>query len=369
MAATSPTPAEQAAALQARLFEQRLREHRLLVRGLTSQRAGLCMADGWEMSRETIDGDFDLDDSVLGRLMQVQVGPEGAARGGPAVRAAPPSAPTRAAPAGPGALERYLFPANPAAPSGSAQRFAQEVPGAVYGPGNVLANSSAALAGSLQFLGERTGRQAMAEGLQAIMERRAAQVRLAPGVDLYNAAGPRQQPRVRLRVRGLPITQLQAMVPGAGGPAGQWRLGGSGATASLRARGMSAEQLRQTQAMVGQQRLPSALQWTQGRVGGGVLAFAPSLVLDAYSSIETDLHTGQRRFNGDAFLVASARSQSGNALGFGVGMAAVAVAAVFVAGWPLILVGLGAGVLAQVAWSSFGGSDAAERAAREALAR
>jgi hypothetical protein len=95
---TSPTPAEQAAALQARLFEQRLREHRLLVRGLTSQRPGLCMADGWEMSRETIDGDFDLDDSVLGRLMQVQVGPEGAARGGPAVRAAPPSAPTRAAP-------------------------------------------------------------------------------------------------------------------------------------------------------------------------------------------------------------------------------------------------------------------------------
>jgi len=46
---------------------------------------------------------------------------------------------------------------------------------------------------------------------------------------------------------------------------------------------------------------------------------------------------------------------------------AVALGVVAAVGWPVVLVGLGAGVVAQIAWGYFGADEAAARQAEKAL--
>lgn len=362
----SHTPAQLAANAQGRAAAVAVREHRANVAAMTHSRAGMCMANGWDVSIETIDGDFELDAPLLRRLFD----PE--ATSGPSLRAAPPMAGGLSTPAGPSALEPYLFPPLATAALGSSARYAEEVPGAVYGPGNLLSNVGSATAGALQGMGERAGARTLQQGVQAIMSRAAQRVVVAPGMALYNAAQPHQTPRVRLRVRGLPIAQVRAMVPGLGGPVTQWRVNGPGTGASLRVRGMTAQQLRQTAILAGQERLPAGVRWASGRVGGGILTFGPTAALDFYSAIETDLQTGSRSFNVQAFAVAEARNQSGNAVGFGAGMLVTGVAVVVggaatAASAPVVLLALGVGLIAQVVWNAAGGADWAEGTARSAL--
>ena len=112
---------------------------------------------------------------------------------------------------------------------------------------------------------------------------------------------------------------------------------------------------------------PNWLRLTQYRVGGGVLALAPSAALDLYNATEMDLRTREFNFNGRQFLVASARSQSGNAVGFGFALIAVASAGGMVAGAPLVLVGLGVGILVQVVSNWSGQSDREANAMTRAL--
>jgi hypothetical protein len=366
-----PVPASHSAAqvtanAQARATADAVRDHRANVATMTNSRAGMCMANGWEVSIETIDGDFELDAALLRRLIDPQ------ATSGPSLRAAPPMTSGSSTPAGPSALEQYLFPPPATAPLGSPTRYGEELPGALSGPGNLLSNVGSASAGALQGLGERAGGRALQQGVQAIVSRAAQRVVIAPGVELYNAAQPRQTPRVRLRVRGLPIAQVRAMVPGFGGPVTQWRLNGPGTGASLRVRGMTAQQLRQTAILAGQERLPAGVRWASGRVGGGILTFGPTAALDFYSAIETDLQTGSRSFNVQAFALAEARNQSGNAVGFGAGMVVTGVAVVVggaaaAASAPVVLLALGVGLMAQVVWNAAGGADWAEGGARAAL--
>lgn len=73
-------------------------------------------------------------------------------------------------------------------------------------------------------------------------------------------------------------------------------------------------------------------------------------------------------------LITSARNQSGNALGLAASIAAVPAAVataagvgLTVAGAPLVLIGLVAGLAVQVIWNSAGGADFAEKQARAAL--
>jgi hypothetical protein len=359
-----PSAAQRAAQAQALPLLQQLQQHRQAVSTLVTSRAGMCMANGWEVTTEHIDGDFELDAPFIARLLE-----QG---NGPTMRAAPPRAGSATPPAGPSAVERYLFPEPATAPLRSVERFAEEVPGAAYGPGNLAANVAAASAGALQSLGERRGAQAMRDGVIAILERRAQRVTLAPGLELYNSAEPRQRPRVRLRARGLPIATVRAMVPGSGGPVTQWRVNGAGNTASLRVRGMTSQQLRQTAILAGSERLPGSLRWASGPVGGGVLTFGPTAVLDFYSAIEVDLQTGQRSFNHHSFLVNQARNQSGNAVGFGAGMVVTGVAlvaggAAAAASAPVLIIAFGVGLVAQVVWNAAGGADWAEGQARAGL--
>lgn len=358
--------AQQIALEQSLLFEQQFLGHRQVLQSLACARGGFCMADGWQVGTQVIDGEFDLDAPMIRQLLM------DADQRGPSMRAAPSPLQRTPAPAGPSAMERYLNPTPPSAPLRTLERVGQEVPGTVYGPGNLLGNVASATSGALQGLGERTGRRAMEDGVRAILAGRARLVTLAPGVELYNAAQGRQMPRVRLRVRGLPIATIQGMIPGSGGPVTQWRANGPGTAASLKVQGMTPQQMRQTHILAGQQRLPRALQWAGGRVGGGVLTFGPTLVLDAYASIETDLQTGQRSFNGRNFALSQARNQSGNAAGMLTGMAVTGVAvmvggAALAASAPVLLIAFGAGMIAQVVWNASGAADMAEDLARRAM--
>ena len=102
------------------------------------------------------------------------------------------------------------------------------------------------------------------------------------------------------------------------------------------------------------------------RLGGGLRAFGPSAALDLYGSVS--YRNGSFDFDRKGFLIRSAKSQSGNALGFASGAAvasgAVALGLVSAVGWPVILIGLGTGIVAQTVWGATGMDEwAADRAA------
>lgn len=361
MAEMPKSAAQQAADANAFLAAQSYFNHRSQLQTLLAARPGMCMADGLHVQQQVIDGDFGLDDPLLQQLLQ-------GANSGPVMRAAsPPRSMRSSSPAGPSAMERYLASPPSAGSPFSAHRLREEVPGAVYGPGNLLGNSSAALSGAMRGMAERDLATGLREGIEAIRSGQAQRVRLSPLMELYNTASARRQPVVRLRVRGLPITVVQQSIPAASGPQSQWRPNPSQNASTLPARNMTAQQIRNAAVLAADHGQPGWLRWTQGRVGGGVLAFAPSAALDIYNATEVDLHAREFSFNGRQFLVDSARSQSGNLAGFAGGAMAVVVAGGALAGAPLLLFGLGVGIIVQVVWNWSGRADAAAAAMERAL--
>lgn len=361
MAEMPKTAAQQAADTHAFLAARSYFDHRSQWQSLLAARPGMCMADGLAVQQQTIDGDFDLDDPVVQQVLQ-------GGRPGPVMRAAPVPAPRPAlTPTGPSALERYVSSPLPAGAPYSAQRLREEVPGAVSGPGNVLANSTAALSGALRGAAERDLATRLREGIQAILGGTTTRVRLSPTMELYSTAAARRRPVVRLRVRGLPIAVVRQSIPALGGVQNQWRPNPSQNASTLPTRSMTAQQMRNAAVLAADHGQPSWLRWTQGRVGGGVLAFAPSAALDLYNATEVDLRSREFSFNGRQFMVDSARSQSGNAVGFAGGLVAVAVFGGAVAGAPLVVIGLAAGVFVQVVWNWSGAADGAANLTRRAL--
>jgi len=137
----------------------------------------------------------------------------------------------------------------------------------------------------------------------------------------------------------------------------QWRPNPSHNPNTLPTRNTTAQQMRSAAVMAADHGQPSLLRWTQGRVGGGVLAIAPSAALDLYNATEVALRTREFNFNGRQFLVDSERSQNGNAVGFASSLVAVALVGGFAAGAPLLVIGLVRGVFVQVVWNWFGAAD------------
>jgi len=362
MAEMPKTAAQQAADAHAFLAARSYFDHRSQLQSLLAARPGMCMADGLEVQQQLVDGDFELDDPVVQHLLQ-------GGKAGPVMRAAPAAAPRPApTPAGPSALERYVSSPLPAGAPYSAQRLREELPGAVYGPGNAVANSTAALSGALRGAAERDLATRLREGIQAILSGTTNRVRLSPTMELYSTAAARRRPVVRLRVRGLPITVVRQSVPTRGGVQNQWRPNPSQNASTLPTRNMTAQQMRNTAVLAADHSQPSWLRWTQGRVGGGVLAFAPSAALDLYNATEVDLGTREFNFNGKQFWVASARSQTGNAMGFAAGALAVTAAVgVGIVGAPLVIIGLGAGVFVQLVWNWSGAAEGSANLTLRAL--
>ena len=157
-------------------------------------------------------------------------------------------------------------------------------------------------------------------------------------------------------------------------PGVTWRSSVGGTVHSTRWATPSRAQARGAQVVAADTRWNGRMGWSTGRIGGGALAFAPSAAIDAWNSIEYEVdRSGRRhykRFDTEKFLIDSARSQSGNAVGMAAGAAlGVGAAVVFgVAGAPLLAVVLIGGLAAQVVWSASGMGDKSADLARQAMA-
>ena len=247
-----------------------------------------------------------------------------------------------------------------------------EIRSAGVGPGNIIGNGLAAAqtATMMGMQGQTAAR--LSTAAQQVASGASRTVRINQFMDLYNANQGKGLPRLRLRIRNLPLT-VAAPIPGA-----QWRTNAKGTTHSTRWAAPTASQVKGAGAVAAESRWARSMGWSTGKLGTGLITFAPTAALDAWSSIEFDLDANGKRhirsFDTNKFLVASARNQSGNALGLAASVAAVPVAVAITAGLgltvvgaPLVLIGLAAGVAVQVIWNASGGADFAENQARAAL--
>jgi hypothetical protein len=330
------------------------------------QRSSLmCRADAWTARSHTLDGDYALDDPVGQQLLRSLVAqrPEVAdilrSWEPKAFVAAAPAAPAARAPsAAPPAQQRDWFSEYVLGDWGG-HGVESEVVSAAVSPTNVLGNAVGA-AGTAQVALQRTTQlQTMASlkaGAQRVASGGARTVVINEHMELYNANHGKGRPRVRLRIRGLKIAVLEPIAPEEA-----WRAGAKGAVQSMRWAQPVGAEMRAAGMIAGNTKWGSSLgklAWATTKWGGGVLAFAPSLALDTYNSVQTQVDaSGQRhvKFDSHGFAVRSATSQSGNALGFaaGVGVGILAGAAL-AATWPVLLIGLGAGIAVQVVWNSSG---------------
>jgi hypothetical protein len=307
---------------------------------------GMCRADGWDISNHQLDGDFDLDDVLAKDIVGSAL-----LAGGSSVRSAPFGSSTSPTPAASQTqdawLAQYLY-GDPAGSTGSVDRLLTEGKNAAAGPGNILGNTNA-LKEAVNAALQTKSAGALQTAAEKIASGTASSIKINQHMTLYNAnKSGKGRPRPRLRITGLP---LQVITPALGEGA---RMAAQYGSASARVLGTSALEAQRLGKFAAGQHWSSAGSFFNGKVGTGVLTFAPSAALDIYTSFEQDLR-GDSRFNWHKFGVASAKSQSGNLLGLG----ATAIAAVFLgtATAPMILFGLGAGLMVQIIWGATGGSD------------
>ena len=338
-----------------------------------------CAADGWTTCEEQLNGDFDLDTPVgqelLRRLIAQQPNVLNTLRtwepAVPAVRV--PMRPVVTHP-GPGPrpeddlppwLREYLFG------TWGGQGFGSEVRSASVSPANIVGNALGA-AQAVAYAGVQGQTAARLQAAAAKVASGASRVvRINEFMDLYNANMGKGRPRLRLRIRNLPLT-VASPIPGA------WRTNGPGTAHSTKWAQPNGQQVKAAGVVAAESRWARSMAWSGGKVGTGLITFAPTAALDAWSSIEFDLDAAGRRrirsFDTNKFLVTSARNQSGNVAGLAASVISVptavaiaGMAGLTVAGAPLVVIGLLAGVAMQVVWNNYGGADFAEQQARKAL--
>ena len=373
------TPAQQAAQRDASLLRHAVETHR---RDLWARPApaavGMCRADGWSVGTEHLDGDYDLDtplgQEMLRRLVaqrpdvlttlrawEPKAFVPAASRPAPT---APARTPTRPEENLPPWMHDYLFG------SWGGQGPGSELQSAGVGPGNIVGNAMGAAQGAA-YAGMQTGTSGkLAAGAQRVAAGTARTVRINDYMELYNANQGKGRPRPRLRVRGLPV---QVIAPIEGTAA--WRSNARGTAHSTRWANPTPQQVRAVGVAAADARWARYAGWATGKAGTGILTFAPTLALDTYNAVQFELDAGGNwragGFDTHKFLVDTAKNQSANAVGLGVstgigfvaaraagsGVAAVAAIGLAVTGWPVILIALAGGVVAQVVWSSSGMGD------------
>lgn len=373
------TPAQQAAQRDASLLRHAVETHRRDLRARPAPAAvGMCRADGWSVGTEHLDGDYDLDtplgQEMLRRLVaqrpdvlttlrawEPKAFVPAASRPAPT---APARTPTRPEENLPPWMHDYLFG------SWGGQGPGSELQSAGVGPGNIVGNAMGAAQGAA-YAGMQTGTSGkLAAGAQRVAAGTARTVRINDYMELYNANQGKGRPRPRLRVRGLPV---QVIAPLEGTAA--WRSNARGTTHSTRWANPTPQQVRAVGVAAADARWARYAGWATGKAGTGILTFAPTLALDTYNAVQFELDAGGNwragGFDTHKFLVDTAKNQSANAVGLGVstgigfvaaraagsGVAAVAAIGLAVTGWPVILIALAGGVVAQVVWSSSGMGD------------
>ena len=230
-------------------------------------------------------------------------------------------------------------------------------------PGNIASSSEAALR-AIWRRQAMNGFKSLTSGATQGVIRIGPHITIEPR-NIGKGGELRKGARLMVRVRGLPMNVVHALPTPFMSKAG-------GQFAAMRVSARDLQRMQQAGSAIADARVQSSrlLRFTGGRVGGGVLAFGPSAVIDLANNYSVD-SDGSMSMNWRGFAVSSAKSQSGNLVGFAAGAAvasgAVALGFVAAVGWPVVLVGLGAGIIAQAVWSTTGMDEAAEREARKRL--
>ncbi len=172
-----------------------------------------------------------------------------------------------------------------------------------------------------------------------------------------NADSGKSLARLCIRISGLPANVVTPVIdPGKLRIYGRERL-------SFRARDLKI--MTGTAALTGKTRILNT------RLAGGVLTFAPTAAIDLFNNFSGS------HFNGRQFVIDEAKSQPGNAAAFATGEAAIWIAprvavALFGAGTaigtaPLLLIGIGVGIIAQIVWKATGLNEKAGRLIEKAM--
>ncbi|WP_207005620.1 hypothetical protein [Trinickia mobilis] len=303
----------------------------------------VCRGDGWTIGNERLSGDFDVDPVLARRWV-----------GG--VLDSPEFAVTKLDP-GFSWLHDYFY-GSPSSAPGTLARLYEEGQSAVIGPGSALSNLNtgisavhAAHAGSLE-----TRIQA---GAQKITSGTSKSVQINAYVTLYNGnTSGKGRARPRIRITNMPLQTVQPTL-------------GAHFRYSVRSQSVT-EAVKEVKLKdLAPKISPLARVYFRGGFSTGVLTFGPSAALDLIDSINRDTQ-GKLRFDAKRSAIASARSQSGNMLGFAAsttittGVAVFASSAIAASGTVIIAALIG-GYAVQVVWGALGGSDYAESATRQAL--
>lgn len=344
----------------------------------TGPRTGLGANDGWigvvdelsceveldpALGRELIIRELVTDRAAIATLLGWESGLRalGNARPGASMRPSPP----HRMPMQPGQtwLEQYLFGDGGASTApASARRVIDETLSASFEPGNIVANTAQAVQAARVQATTSAAAQGMQRGAQAVTAGTAKTVRVNDYLALYNANNGKGTPRPRLLIKNMPLELIVARdLPSA-------TRASRGGT-NMRVLDVTAKSQQRIAAQVAMHGWDAKYGYLTRMPGASVLTFAPSALIDAANSIRRDRAGGGWTFDGRGFLVRSARSQSGNAVGFGVGLLATvgATAVIGLVGAPVVMVGLGTGLFAQVLWNAFGASDRAADGMAKAL--
>lgn len=264
--------------------------------------------DAWDVSHQTLEGDFALDD-VLAR--EVALRAVSNLLGGEW-------------------LNDYLD-----YKPGENAGFNEYLKDAAAGPGNIVGNANQARGAAEAVLSSKK----IADATKLIEGKKVQSVKLNNHMTLYNANSGKGAPRLRIRISGLRAKVVTPIIdPGKLRMYGRERL-------SFRARDLKN--------MGGIAGMTSKTRLLNTRAAGGVLTFAPTLAIDLFNNF-SGKNCNYRQFVSDEF-----RNQSGNLAAFMAGAVVIGFATSATA--PVIIFALIAGIAVQVIWNSLGMSDEAAR--------
>lgn len=345
----APTAAELAAQSQCRFLDTLLARPPLYSSSLFGPMT--CQAQPtFDAFDDVLNGEFELDDPVAAALFRQQADIDPDAVALMLAASVPPSE----------------LPKTSQAAETMFRRLWGEIQDSTVGGGNILGNtasvSEAAVLGAWKRLASKGFSDLVsgkAEGAVRIGKHIVVTThKIGLGGELRKGA------RLKVRISGMPMSVMQELPKPV-------MLTSSNKVGAIRIGALDMSKANTSAHVVASTRWQSskALRVLSGKPGVGVLAFGPSAAIDFYDSAEW--RDGRMEVNWNGFAVRSAESQSGNLVGVvagaGAAAGAVAVGVVAAVGWPVVLVGLGAGVVAQVAWGYFGADKAAGRAVERAL--
>jgi hypothetical protein len=340
-----PSPTAQLASAQAFSACQSLQQYRgaLPLNTMPYHGQNVCRRDGWHIDNDSFSGDFDIDPVLAQQLV-----------GG--VLASSDLA-TPASDIESFWLHDYLY-GGPSSPPGTTQRLFEESKSAMIGPGGILGNVNTAMSAAHAAHAGNIDTRIQA-GAQKILSGQSQSVRINQYVTLYNGnTSGKGRPRPRIRISNMPIHIVQPTV----GPHARYHGGTQTVTEALKN-----AKLKEIAPKVS----PLARLYIKGAVGGGLITFAPSAILDLTDSINRDTQ-GKLKFDAKYFAIASARSQSGNLLGAALsygasaGIAYIGGAAI-AASAPIIITLAIVGIGVSIFWGTAGYSDKAASMAKQYL--